>query len=92
MIQGDWFQTHCAYCQNELPKNIFGKHKHSRSMPFGAYACSGRCQIALCDELDNVDGSDSEQYAQKIKNRWKEMPSLPRSEYIRECKQRKIKP
>lgn len=89
---GDWFKTHCAYCQQELPKGWFGKPKHNRPVPFDVYACSGRCEIALSDELDDMDGPNSAEYHREIKERWERMPSMPLLEYIKECMQRGVKP
>ena len=87
--------THCSYCSHRLSLKrkfpFIGQPQpdHSRPIVFGGYACSGRCEIALSDELDNMEDGE---YHKKIEERWSLMPNLPRAQYLKECKQRGVKP
>jgi hypothetical protein len=87
--------TRCSYCRDYLPMRrkyiFFGPMVYdcSRKGPFDEYYCSGRCEVAGSDELDNMEDKE---YHDRIHAWWLAAPSLSRKEYIAACKQRGVKP
>lgn len=98
-------KKHCAYCQGDLPGNVWwqkwykGKIDYSRNVGDECYACSGRCEIALSDELECAMRCELEcamrwdrNFIKRIQNFWCELDRMTFADYKKECEQRSIKP